>query len=87
MLPVLRQHVKDNLKIKSNKGMVYYSLRKTISKEKLRLTLLTEDQKITDLVLNADSIYLKLFVIKLWLQIFIRKQLSFLTNIFNLIKI
>lgn len=87
MLPVLRQRMKDNLKIKSKKEMVYYSLRETMSKEKLRLTFLTKDQKTTDLVLSADSIYLKLFVIKLWLQIFIRKQLSFLINIFNLIKI
>ena len=80
MLSVLRQRIKDSLKVKCKKGVVYGSLRKTISKERLRLKFLTKDQKVTDLVLSADSIYLKLFVIKLWMQCFSRKQYSFLNN-------
>lgn len=86
MLSVLRQRMEDSLKIKPEKKNIYDVLRNTISKEKLRLKFLTEEQRFADLVFSAGSIYLKLFLIKLWIQISIRKQHSFLNDTFNSLK-
>lgn len=87
MLPVLRQRLKDSLAKGMKEKYLFHIIKNEISKEELRLKFLSEEEKFIQLILSTNSTYLKLFLIKLWTQILIREQYSFLNNSFNSFKI
>ncbi len=69
MLPVLRQRLKDSLLIELKNKFLVNNIKREISKEEIRFSLLTREKKLFEVLRSYKSLFIKAFLLKTWVTL------------------